>query len=540
LARATGAVAVIVLTAVVGLGAQTPPSDVASSTFRVFLKDGRALPAYGESAVVADRVVFSLIVGGGAVPMALQLVNLPASSVDLERTARYAKAVRAAYFAATTGEAEYQAMTSDIASTLNALPAIADPALRLQLAEEARERLATWSADHYDYHAADVQQVLAQFDGVIGQLRGGTGAARIAMDLVAGATEATHEAVLPPPTLRESIEAALLTVAVADDIATREAILRTVVDTLGSGAVEPDLAADARRRLDDELGADRAYESLTTELLARANTARRRGDVAALIIEPIQGKGVHMPPDGFLTAAADLLHSHGALLICDEVQSGFGRTGRFFAYQHEEVVPDIVTVAKALSGGFVPVGAMLAKGWIFEKVFSSMDRVMVHSTTFKGGVLAMTAGLASLAVLDDEGLVENAARTGEAFRAGLVALAQRYEVLADVRGRGLMIGLEFDKPSSLRARTSWNMLQKARVGLFAQMVVVALFQRHRILTQVSGDHMEVIKLIPPLMIGDTEVKLFNDAFAEVLEDASRARGLIWDFGRTLVKQAVRN
>ena len=88
----------------------------------------------------------------------------------------------------------------------------------------------------------------------------------------------------------------------------------------------------------------------------------RSGDVAALIIEPIQGKGVHMPPDGFLTAAAKLLHEHGALLICDEVQSGFGRTGKFFAYQHEDVTPDIVTVAKALSGGFVPVGAMLAKG----------------------------------------------------------------------------------------------------------------------------------------------------------------------------------
>ena len=147
----------------------------------------------------------------------------------------------------------------------------------------------------------------------------------------------------------------------------------------------------------------------------------RKGDVAALIIEPIQGKGVHMPPDGFLTAASALLHEHGALLICDEVQSGFGRTGKFFAYQHEEVVPDIVTVAKALSGGFVPVGAMLAKGWIFEKVYSSMDRVMVHSTTFKGGVLAMAAGLASLAVLDDEGLVENAARTGEALKTSLIA-----------------------------------------------------------------------------------------------------------------------
>jgi ornithine--oxo-acid transaminase len=264
----------------------------------------------------------------------------------------------------------------------------------------------------------------------------------------------------------------------------------------------------------------------------------RKGDVAALIIEPIQGKGVHMPPNGFLTAAAALLHDHGALLICDEVQCGFGRSGEFFAYQHEQVVPDLVTVAKALSGGFVPVGALLGKGWIFEKVFSSMERVLVHSTTFKGGVMAMAAGLATLAVIDDEGLVANAARTGEALKTALAALAERFDVLADVRGRGLMIGLEFDKPSSLRARASWNMLQKARVGLFAQTIVVAMFQRHRILTQVSGDHMEVIKLIPPLMIGDTEVKLFTEAFGEVLEDASHGGGLIWEFGRTLVKQAA--
>jgi len=269
-------------------------------------------------------------------------------------------------------------------------------------------------------------------------------------------------------------------------------------------------------------------------------TELRRGDVAALIIEPIQGKGVHMPPAGFLTAAASLLHKHGALLICDEVQSGFGRSGKFFAYQHEQVVPDIVTVAKALSGGFVPVGAMLAKAWIFDKVYSSMDRMMVHSTTFKGGVLAMTAGLAALAVLDDEGLTENAARTGEALQAGLRGLAERYDLLADVRGRGLMIGLEFGRPSSLRARARWSALRTAREGLFAQMIVVALFQRHHILTQVSGDHMEVIKLIPPLMIGDTEVKLFTEALGEVLEDASKGSGLMWEFGRTLIKQAVRD
>jgi ornithine--oxo-acid transaminase len=266
----------------------------------------------------------------------------------------------------------------------------------------------------------------------------------------------------------------------------------------------------------------------------------RQGDVAALIVEPIQGKGVHIPPPGFLTAAASLLHARGALLICDEVQTGFGRTGKFFAYEHEDVEPDIVTVAKALSGGVVPVGATLAKGWIFDKVYSSMDRVLVHDSTFGAGAAAMAAGLASLAVIENEGLVENAERTGEALRSALAEMVDRYELLGEVRGRGLMIGLEFAKPRSLKLRTSWNMLQAARRGLFAQMVVVALFQRHRILTQVSGDNVEIIKLIPPLTIGDTEVKMFREAFMEIMEDASRGSGLMWDFGRTLVKQALRN
>jgi len=280
--RAPVAVVAVVLASVAGVAGQTPSPDVASSTFRVFLNDGRAIPAYGESAVVADRVVFSLLVGGGAAPTAIQLVTLPASSVDLGRTARYAKAVRAAYFAATTGEAEYQALTSQIATTLDALPAIPDPTLRLQLAEEARARLVTWSAEHYDYHAADVRQFLGEFEGVIAQLRGGTGDARLTMDLVAGAPGGRPEAVLPPPTLRESIEAALATATLADDLPTREAVLRAVVDTLGGGSLEADLVTDARRRLNDELDADRAYASLSTELLTRAETARRRGDVTAV------------------------------------------------------------------------------------------------------------------------------------------------------------------------------------------------------------------------------------------------------------------
>jgi ornithine--oxo-acid transaminase len=264
----------------------------------------------------------------------------------------------------------------------------------------------------------------------------------------------------------------------------------------------------------------------------------RQGDVAALIVEPIQGKGVHVAPPGFLAAASKLLHDHGALLICDEVQTGIGRTGKFFAYQHDEAEPDIVTVAKALSGGFVPVGATMAKNWIFEKVYSSMDRVLVHDSTFGSNALAMAAGLASLAVIEDEQLVTNAEQTGKLLIDVLQGMVEEYELLLEVRGRGLIVGLEFGKPRSLKLRTGWNMLQKARRGLFAQMVVVALFQKHRILTQVSGDFMDVIKLIPPLNISEQEVYLFRDAFTDVMNEAHKGSGLMWDFGRTLVKQAV--
>ncbi|MFE5754023.1 aspartate aminotransferase family protein [Streptomyces massasporeus] len=266
----------------------------------------------------------------------------------------------------------------------------------------------------------------------------------------------------------------------------------------------------------------------------------RKGDVAALIVEPIQGKGVLTGPPGWLRAAQELLHRHKALLIADEVQTGLGRTGDFYAYQHEDgVEPDLVCVAKALSGGYVPVGATIGKDWIFKKVYSSMDRVLVHSASFGSNAQAMAAGLAVLAVMENEQIVANVRATGERLRSRLAALTDRYEMLAEVRGRGLMIGIEFGRPKSLKLRSRWAMLQAARKGLFAQMVVVPLLQRHRILTQVSGDHMEVIKLIPPLIIGEREVDRFVDAFTAVMDDAHNG-GLVWDFGKTLVKQAVAN
>jgi 4-aminobutyrate aminotransferase-like enzyme len=152
----------------------------------------------------------------------------------------------------------------------------------------------------------------------------------------------------------------------------------------------------------------------------------------------------------------------------------------------------------------------------------------------------MTAGLATLSVVEDERLVENSRAMGELLRDRLAALTGKYEMLKEVRGRGLMVAVEFGRPKSLGLRSRWTMLQTARKGLFAQMVVVPLLQRHHILTQVSGDHVEIIKLIPPLVVDEADVDRFVTAFTAVMDDAHGGGGLVWDFGKTLIKQAVAN
>ncbi len=265
----------------------------------------------------------------------------------------------------------------------------------------------------------------------------------------------------------------------------------------------------------------------------------QRGDVAALIIEPVQGKGVRVVPDGFLADVCSLLHRHGALLICDEVQTGLGRTGRLFSYEYDGVQPDLVTVAKTLSGGFVPVGATLGKSWVFQRVYSSMDRMLVHDSTYGTNALAMAAGLATLSVIDDEGLIANTAIVGAELMNGLRAAAERYELVCDVRGRGLLIGIEFGRPRSRRLRTRWGPLTMARRGLFTQMVVGALFEDHRILTQTAGDHMDVLKLLPPLTVTSEEAAAFLAAFVEVMDSIHDSARPVWHFGWGLTTRAAR-
>ena len=263
------------------------------------------------------------------------------------------------------------------------------------------------------------------------------------------------------------------------------------------------------------------------------------GDLAAFVVEPIQGKGVYLASADYWHGAQDLCRRYRTLFVVDEVQTGLGRTGKFFAHEHWGLEPDIVTISKALSGGYVPVGAMITTDKVYASVYDSMSDALKHSTTFGRNQLAMVAGLATLAALDDERIVERAAETGAALTAALLPLRERYELLHDVRGLGLMIGIEFGRPQTPALRRRFKAMERVRPAMFAQMIVVPLFHRHRILTQVAADNVNIIKLLPPLIAGPTEVDHFVGALDDVLADAHRGSGLLREFGRTMAKNALR-
>ncbi len=268
-------------------------------------------------------------------------------------------------------------------------------------------------------------------------------------------------------------------------------------------------------------------------------TAAGGGDVAAFIFEPLQGKGVNLPPHGYLQGAQRLCREAGALFICDEVQTGLGRTGRFLALEHWDLQPDIICVAKALSGGLVPIGAILVSRPAFDRVFDGMERAVRHGSTFGGNDLAAAAGLATLRVLEEEGLVGRARRNGALLLELTRPLIERYPVVRDVRGLGLMWAIELGPPEGRLGRSLWGGLERAQPGLFAQLLTVPLFHEHRILCQVAGHHMNVVKALPALLIEESEIRRFAAALEEVIAKAERMPSALTRFGSRLAVGALR-
>src|SRR5438094_3098004 len=245
----------------------------------------------------------------------------------------------------------------------------------------------------------------------------------------------------------------------------------------------------------------------------------RSEDVAVFIVEAVQGKGVNLPPAGYLEDAQALCRRYGTLFCVDEVMTGFGRTGTMFAFEHWGLEPDLVTVAKSLSGGYVPVGALLMSRTVHDGVFDSLPNAVSHGSTFAPNDLAMVAGLASLRELREQGLVERSARLGEALLERTRGLADRFEVVRDVRGLGLMWAIEFQEPPG--GSRTWKLLERIQPGLFSQLVVVPLFRDQRILSQVAGHGLNVLKAIPPLVVTEEDLDWFVSALEETVAGAEK-------------------
>jgi ornithine--oxo-acid transaminase len=245
----------------------------------------------------------------------------------------------------------------------------------------------------------------------------------------------------------------------------------------------------------------------------------RSEDVAIFLVEPIQGKGVNLPPDGYLEGAQQVCRRYGTLFAVDEVQTGFGRTGKLFAFEHWGLEPDLVTVAKSLSGGYVPVGALLMAQQVYDGVFDSLEHSVSHGSTFAPNDLAMAAGLATLRELDDAKLVEQSEQLGRRLLELTRPLVEAHEAVKEVRGLGLMWAMEFGEPES--GSMAWRLMERMHSGLFAQLVVVPLFTKHHILSQVAGHDMAVLKGLPPLVVSEQDLEEFAAALDDVISKAGR-------------------
>jgi ornithine--oxo-acid transaminase len=262
-----------------------------------------------------------------------------------------------------------------------------------------------------------------------------------------------------------------------------------------------------------------------------------RGEVAAFVVEPVQGKGVNLPPDGYLSTAQRLCHDAGALFVCDEVQTGLGRTGRFLALEHWSLEPDLICVSKALSGGLVPIGAVLVSRSAFDAVFDGMERAVRHGSTFGGNDLAAAAALATLRVIETEGLVARAERLGALLLKLTAPLVDRYEVVSDVRGLGLMWAIEFGPPEGGARRSIWNAAERAQPGIFSQLIVGPLFHDHRILCQVAGHRMNVVKALPSLVVEEDEIRRFAEVLEDIVARAERVPSAFLRFSMSMSRRA---
>lgn len=273
--------------------------------------------------------------------------------------------------------------------------------------------------------------------------------------------------------------------------------------------------------------------------IAALEATLQQNKIAAVVLEPLQGEaGIVPAPPGYLAAVERLCKKHGALFVLDEVQTGIGRTGTFIAGHRDNVQPDMVVLAKALSGGLVPVAAVLMRDDIYKSVYGSLKKSIIHTSTFSENALSMRAGLATLDVVESENLAARAEYLGTELRAQLSQRLSRFEMFSEVRGLGLLNGIVMQPPTSLRLRIPFQTFRAIHPGMFGQMLVMRLFQHHNILSQMCGNNFMVIKIAPPLVITESQIDQYLDAIEAVMETVHSSTSF-WSDALNLAQRAVR-
>ena len=263
------------------------------------------------------------------------------------------------------------------------------------------------------------------------------------------------------------------------------------------------------------------------------------GKFAAFIVEPVQSEsGMLSPPAADWLKAAEICRRHKTLFVLDEVQTGIGRTGKFIAAHHSGVEADMIILAKALSGGLMPVSAVLMREEINRSVFTNIERSMLHASTFAENTLSMRAGLTVLDILEEENLCERSRVMGEVLRNGIRDLARKYELIGEVRGMGLMNGIEFRQPTSRRLKLLQSGFAKMHPGLFGQMLIRALQVDEGILTQMCGHNFRVVKASPPLVATDGEISQFIEGLGRTMEKVHSGMRF-WVSGLKIAARALR-
>lgn len=243
----------------------------------------------------------------------------------------------------------------------------------------------------------------------------------------------------------------------------------------------------------------------------------RDKSVAAFIVEPIQGEGgIILPPEGYLAGVRQICTKYNTLLIIDEVQTGLGRTGEMFACQHYRVIPDILCLAKSLGGGVMPIGAYITTDEIWKKAYGSMDKATLHTSTFGGNTLAAAAAIATLEVLYEQNLPERARESGSYLLAGLRRLKEKYPLIKDVRGLGLMAGIEFSRPEGVALKVSMGLVNKISEEYLGSMVAGELLNKHRMITAYTLNNPNVIRLEPPLLVTREQMDTLLEALEVIL------------------------